>query len=850
MNGLSLNCNRSVLTTALMLCQLIVLVASATSGDDFATPPAYVNASEMRKDASLHAVDFYDASFGVAVGALGTIVSTDDGGLTWKIIESNTHAQLDDVTWIDSDRVVVIGGSYDPYTNLSRGVVLFSKDGGRRWWRAADQELPRLHDLYKKKDGTLIAVGDWSPVSLSRIFESIDGGQTWKPSPDGFEQDIFPKPDLSLKSLRDWIAATKLPFVVRGYCSTPKPPTVWAVGDHGIIISRVADQPWRVSRGKGARTAVLAIAGSVDRIAWPLLARETLEARNRVSLLISGHAQEPTSDSQSLGIDLVRQASANVGVTSVDWTTKPANLSDWISVHRPAVLFLDAQLPEEAIQELTQKGVELGVDRVVSWSAKKGGQITFHPNAVLPEIGMMASDVWSDALSFLSPHQLVPGPISLRVLYDESGGQMRGDSLAGEVALAHGQLLGSKAPKASRRRIQMTHARRNHSALVTQLISQSENASEFREGVTKLLDQTAKTDQLRLGWMVTRALSANRVSCKDPAGFQTQILSELAKRHTGTSLASLAKIRLEAIEHSEEWQHLRRSLPLWGGKEKQDAAVDVLAVSPFQVQPVVQASYPAPVIVPDFKPTHVSHQQDDAAPQIDLRWEFHPLRLMTEEAARLRGDDGKLQPAERTSANIRRLVETSRGDWANLMNLKSRTAIIANRAAEPPRLDGVQNDVCWRGALPTAGTRQRIRCAYDEEFVYFAITTKVKESSKAPRPTARIRDHDLSDVDRLQLLIDTDGDLLTAFELQLSADGRTFDAVDGHKQWQPTWYVSSKQQGQFLHTEIAMTRSDLSDLPIVAGQSWMIRSRTLAAGSEAVPDWMPDPALWRRIRFE
>ena len=51
------------------------------------------------------------------------------------------------------------------------------------------------------------------------------------------------------------------------------------------------------------------------------------------------------------------------------------------------------------------------------------------------------------------------------------------------------------------------------------------------------------------------------------------------------------------------------------------------------------------------------------------------------------------------------------------------------------------------------------------------------------------RDQDLSQVDRVQLSIDVDQDLITSYQLEITDAGRTRDSVDGRTAWQPTWYL-------------------------------------------------------------
>ncbi len=176
---------------------------------------------------------------------------------------------------------MAVGGAYDPITQITRGVVVFSADGGRRWWRAADSELPRLRSVrVRPDDGSLVASGDWSATVLSREFESRDGGRTWNSSGelDGFRAT---KPEPSFNDLITWLKATRTPIPIRGSCRVegPRGTEQWAVGDHGVILQRDGlTGDWRVRRGIGNRTAVLVVSANATTVPWPLLGKEALES--------------------------------------------------------------------------------------------------------------------------------------------------------------------------------------------------------------------------------------------------------------------------------------------------------------------------------------------------------------------------------------------------------------------------------------------------------------------------------------------------------------------------------------------------------------------------------------------
>jgi hypothetical protein len=121
-------------------------------------------------------------------------------------------------------------------------------------------------------------------------------------------------------------------------------------------------------------------------------------------------------------------------------------------------------------------------------------------------------------------------------------------------------------------------------------------------------------------------------------------------------------------------------------------------------------------------------------------------------------------------------------------------------------------------------------------------------AAEASRPNAT-RDDDLRDADRLQLSLDTDLDLLTSMQLELTAAGRTRDAIDGHLRWHPDWYVASHRGRQSIDFEIAVLRRDVADLPIHAGQRWFVNVRSLSAGQVSPWRAVPQPADWQSVVF-
>jgi hypothetical protein len=178
--------------------------------------------------------------------------------------------------------------------------------------------------------------------------------------------------------------------------------------------------------------------------------------------------------------------------------------------------------------------------------------------------------------------------------------------------------------------------------------------------------------------------------------------------------------------------------------------------------------------------------------------------------------------------------------------------IVARQAPSWPRLDGILDEPYWTSALSHAGSAVTMRIAYDDDYVYFGIRVpgdQMPELGAGESPPRAPRDHDLSGVARLQIRIDTDLDLLTSMQLELTEAGLTRDGIDGHLRWHPDWYVASHRNGQSVDFEVAVLRRDLTDLPIHAGQRWFVDAQLMPAGQPS--RWRPMPAAgdWRNVVF-
>ena len=178
-------------------------------------------------------------------------------------------------------------------------------------------------------------------------------------------------------------------------------------------------------------------------------------------------------------------------------------------------------------------------------------------------------------------------------------------------------------------------------------------------------------------------------------------------------------------------------------------------------------------------------------------------------------------------------------------------------AATRPRLDGRLDDTVWQAAktVELKSARQddgdwlaAARLAYDQEFLYLAISCRQAPGLKYPTTDApRSRDPDLSDRDRVDLLIDLDRDYVTYWRLTVDHRGWTGEACWGDTTWNPNWYVSAATERGIWTVEAAIPLEELTSQPPRPRDTWALgvqrtvpgvgfQSWTQPAAVEVVPE--------------
>ncbi|MFN0055340.1 MAG: YCF48-related protein [Planctomycetales bacterium] len=154
------------------------------------------------------------------------------------------------------------------------------------------------------------------------------------------------------------------------------------------------------------------------------------------------------------------------------------------------------------------------------------------------------------------------------------------------------------------------------------------------------------------------------------------------------------------------------------------------------------------------------------------------------------------------------------------------------QAPQRPQLDGILSDPCWQNAteMILAGDRgdEEVNArglamlCHDREYLYVAVS--LPKDRRLPRdlPSAADRqyDDDLSDFDRVTLCLDVDRDRVSYFSFSVDQRGCTSEACWMDRTWNPKWLVAVDADDSHWRLEVAIPFEELGPAPPESGTAW------------------------------
>ncbi len=162
---------------------------------------------------------------------------------------------------------------------------------------------------------------------------------------------------------------------------------------------------------------------------------------------------------------------------------------------------------------------------------------------------------------------------------------------------------------------------------------------------------------------------------------------------------------------------------------------------------------------------------------------------------------------------------------------RRRLAEILQKGPDAPKTRGMLREENSLAESKNFGTQAMF--LYDKEYLFVGVRCKRAPGFSYP-PVAekpRARDTNLDDQDRVEILLDIDRDYGTYYTLTVDSRGWVVDACCGDKNWNPSWYVARSEDKDYWYFEAAIPLESLTNLPPLPKTVWGVGIRRIVPGS-------------------
>lgn len=191
--------------------------------------------------------------------------------------------------------------------------------------------------------------------------------------------------------------------------------------------------------------------------------------------------------------------------------------------------------------------------------------------------------------------------------------------------------------------------------------------------------------------------------------------------------------------------------------------------------------------------------------------------------------------------------------------------ILAYKTDKRPYLDGTSDDEVWKTGVTNGNVISRkvderflkfakradsILFSHDDEFLYVLVRcNKIRGQAYGMKADSKEPDADLTNHDRVEFTFDTDRDYGTAMQLTVDHRGLAADRCAGCAGWNPDWFIAKEETEQAWTVELAIPLKQLSLKP-VKDSTWAVGLRRLSYDSKDLwadelhrSDWPMEPRL-------
>jgi photosystem II stability/assembly factor-like uncharacterized protein len=806
---------------------------------DNQTEPAVI----LRKpDARVCKLEMIDKTTGWAVGDAGTILRTENGGLSWSPVETSeleaVISQFDLKTVSNSRTKTWFAGN--------PGTFLFCFDQTSGNITAHQTPISAsINNVHFIDDQT-----GWGVGNFGTIIATTDGGQTWQTQRGENQRSSI-------------------------LCVTPKSQAL-----PFEILAKYATEENRI-----CSSLILGSSRSDFQIAT--------QAMDRLGLVTSDLVEvDPTSVDQSSKhleqvVRSIRTLKPNVVVCNSGHVFSSSNanpMANPVTLLKEAVrMAADSNSFPSQLTDLNLKQWQVSRLAILDQT----GTISVDPSRLLPRTGVLVEDQIAVSRALMNQSIVVDQPLKYHISHFTNRDRMKaGDLLSGLDP--RNQVPMRDASNSKRGNLTMIQRANEKNKKFEQFAKFEVNTPQDLQVWRQQVQTFAMSMEKEIAgvWMMQLAerylamgkteLAANAstllVSTWPDHAFTPANLAWLAQYYASDEFGQIElmkrvksgqlersgeiteaeKFRNKFATQPQKIQHNGTAKMVWlptqamlDTKVKSSIEADDSEFQPLDPSDNLEVNPNRPTLFEDRMrlASHFLSRLGNRDPELVAGSEFKFLKAQISRRMNgLAGNEGLLKSLVQrrdfrsTGFSLGAQREMEIGGLATTGN--SKPLINCRPTTERPKLDGRLDESFWQTALtdPTGIQNQapltldpnapadRIMLAYDDEFLYAAIVCqKIQGQYYNARKQARPRDANLSRRDRVELSIDVDRDYRSTNQFVIDHRGWVNESCTGSSGWNPEWYVSQSENESSWTVEAAIPLNQLLPGSVEPDSTWAIR---------------------------
>jgi photosystem II stability/assembly factor-like uncharacterized protein len=165
--------------------------------------------------------------------------------------------------------------------------------------------------------------------------------------------------------------------------------------------------------------------------------------------------------------------------------------------------------------------------------------------------------------------------------------------------------------------------------------------------------------------------------------------------------------------------------------------------------------------------------------------------------------------------------------WADAV-LMPMTTMAGDLGSEFGCKESIERELKAKGKTTVTSLQEAVaggshaKFAFDDENLYIAVVCQHPLGMRKNKVEARTRDMDLRAFDRVSILIDLDRDYQTYYQLQVDQRGAVAEDCWGDKTWNPKWFVAVNAEETGWTAEIAIPLGELTGDLVAPGKLWAV----------------------------